>query len=85
MSKKIFPLRTIRKQSGHTQQQVADTIGTYRERFAYWENGLQVPRLESQIKIAVFFNMALVELQKRCEWPLTPHVTVNPELAGGLK
>lgn len=76
MKKQFFPLRELRKKTGHTQQQVADVLGTYRERFAYWENGLQTPRLESQVKIARFFDIQLIELQRACNWPQTPDVIV---------
>lgn len=52
-------LRSLRKENGYTQQQVADGINTSRSAYSQYELGIKQPTLETVIKIAEFYRCSL--------------------------
>lgn len=55
----IERLKELRKQSGLTQQQLADIVGTTQQNIAFWETGRQRPKQPSLIKLANYFNVSI--------------------------
>lgn len=54
----IFPkrLKSLRQESGFTQQEVANKIGINRGSYSNWENGKREPTLENVVKLAKLFK-----------------------------
>lgn len=55
-------LKTLRKDSGLTQQEVADKIYVSRSLYAKYESGLSVPNKETLQKMALLFNTGVNDL-----------------------
>ncbi|HFH8941570.1 TPA: helix-turn-helix domain-containing protein [Streptococcus agalactiae] len=49
-------LKSLRQESGFTQQEVADKIGINRGSYSNWENGKREPTLENVVKLAKLFK-----------------------------
>lgn len=52
-------LKSLRKENGYTQQQVADGINTSRSAYSQYELGIKQPTLETVIKIAEFYHCSI--------------------------
>lgn len=66
MSKNEKPhnrIAELRKEKGLTLQQVADAIGVGNNTISRYENGKREPKLETWIKLAVFFGVSVSYLQ----------------------
>lgn len=55
-------IKNYRKQSGMSQEQMADKIGVSRQAITKWENGTGVPDISNLIAIAELFHVSLDEL-----------------------
>lgn len=49
-------LKSLRQESGFTQQEVADKISINRGSYSNWENGKREPTLENVVKLAKLFK-----------------------------
>ncbi len=56
MSIAFSRLKMFRKQSGYTQEEVADKIGVSRQALAKWEKGDTMPDIESCVKLADLYE-----------------------------
>lgn len=50
-------LKTVRKQNGLTQQQLADKLCVSRQAISSWETGRSIPDIGTLTNIASFFNV----------------------------
>lgn len=55
-------LKTIRKQLGMSQEQLADKLGVSRQAITKWETNIGIPDIENLIAISKLFNMTIDEL-----------------------
>ncbi|MDE5896503.1 MAG: helix-turn-helix transcriptional regulator [Clostridia bacterium] len=55
-------LRTLRKQCGYTQKEVAEKLEIRHQSYAAYENGITVPTLQNFIKLARLYDVSLDEL-----------------------
>ena len=55
-------IREVRNEKHLTQQQLADTVGVYRETIAAWEAGKQTPSVDAIDKVADALNVAVWDL-----------------------
>ena len=60
-------LRQLRKESGKTQQQVADGLGVTRQHYQKFEAGENLPNIENFIALADFFDVSLDYLAGRTQ------------------
>lgn len=51
-------LKSLRKEAGLTQKEIADHFKTSPQSYAQWEKGLRNPSKESLEKLAQFFNVS---------------------------
>ena len=51
-------LKSLRKEAGLTQKEIADRFKTSPQSYAQWEKGLRSPSKESLEKLAQFFNVS---------------------------
>lgn len=51
-------LKSLRKETGLTQKEIADHFKTSPQSYAQWEKGLRNPSKESLEKLAQFFNVS---------------------------
>ncbi|WP_314479949.1 helix-turn-helix transcriptional regulator [Streptococcus cristatus] len=51
-------LKSLRKEAGLTQKEIADHFKTSPQSYAQWEKGLRSPSKESLEKLAQFFNVS---------------------------
>ena len=60
-------LKELRKESGFTQGYVANALEVDQTTVSKWENGESLPRVETLLKIAKFYNVTLdmIELSKK--------------------
>lgn len=76
-------IRTLRKQSGLSQQQVAQALGIDRSAYTYFENGVTDIKMDRLIRLARLFGVGVDELLPE-EW-LSRSVAVNHNAASGGK
>ena len=55
-------LKTLRKNKGVSQQQLADQLHVVRQTVSKWEKGLSVPDAEMLIRLAEFFEVSVSQL-----------------------
>ncbi|BCI60277.1 helix-turn-helix transcriptional regulator [Solibaculum mannosilyticum] len=60
-------LKELRKESGFTQGYVANALEVDQTTVSKWENGESLPRVETLLEIAKFYNVTLdmIELSKK--------------------
>ncbi|MBQ8515686.1 MAG: helix-turn-helix domain-containing protein [Ruminococcus sp.] len=59
MSISFSRLKMFRKQSGYTQEEIAEKLGVSRQAVAKWEKGDTLPDIESCIKLADLYGIAV--------------------------
>ena len=52
-------IKRLRKESGLTQQQVADKVNVSRSAYSQYEMGLKQPTIDTLVKIADLYNCSL--------------------------
>lgn len=62
-------LKTLRRQHGKTQQDIASSLGITRQGYAKYENNLGEPDNSSLVKLADYFNTSVDYLLGRIEFP----------------
>lgn len=67
MSQFSDSLKTVRKQSGKKQREVAEYLGINLRTYQYYEGGRSEPSIPQLIKMADFFMISLDELVGR-DW-----------------
>ncbi|WNO83030.1 helix-turn-helix transcriptional regulator [Streptococcus suis] len=55
-------IKTLRKQAGLSQQELADKIGVLRETISNWERGVSRTNVENIERIATFFQVPVSDL-----------------------
>ena len=55
-------IKTLRKQAGLSQQELADNIGVLRETISNWERGVSRTNVENIERIATFFQVPVSDL-----------------------
>lgn len=55
-------LKSIRKQSGMSQEKLAEKIGVSRQAITKWETGAGIPDIENMVAISSLFNISIDEL-----------------------
>ncbi len=55
-------LKSLRKQYGYTQKEVAERIEIRHQSYAAYENGITVPTLQNFLKLAKLYDVSLDEL-----------------------
>lgn len=55
-------LKTLRKQAGYTQKEVAERIGVAYQSYQAYERGLTVPTLQNFLRLAKLFDVSCDEL-----------------------
>ncbi|WP_449456382.1 helix-turn-helix domain-containing protein [Streptococcus suis] len=55
-------IKTLRKQAGLSQQELADKIGVLRETISNWERGINRTNVENIERIATFFQVPVSDL-----------------------
>ena len=55
-------LKSLRKQDGYTQKEVAERIEIRHQSYAAYENGITVPTLQNFLKLAKLYDVSLDEL-----------------------
>ena len=55
-------LKTLRKNKGYTQEELASRLKVVRQTISKWEKGLSVPDAEMLLKIADEFEVSVSEL-----------------------
>lgn len=55
-------LKTIRKQTGFSQEQLAEKLGVSRQAVTKWETGAGIPDIENIIAISALFGISIDEL-----------------------
>ena len=58
-------LRTIRKQAGMSQEQLAEKIGVSRQAITKWERDAGIPDIENAMAISALFDISMDELFSR--------------------
>lgn len=69
MTNFVDRLRTIRKDKGVTQKQVAQAIGTTEQNYQRYERGSQQPTLPVLLALADYFDVSLDYLVGRSDDP----------------
>ena len=54
--------KTIRKECGFSQKEVADHLSIYQSNVSDWEKNVSRPEYENLIKLAILYNVTLEEL-----------------------
>ena len=62
-------LRTIRKNKGYTQRQVANGCGVTERNYQYYESGEREPSMSTLIALADYFDVSLDYLCGRTDNP----------------
>ncbi|MBQ8687178.1 MAG: helix-turn-helix domain-containing protein [Ruminococcus sp.] len=62
MSIQFSRLKMFRKQSGYTQEEIAEKLGVSRQAVAKWEKGETLPDIESCIKLADLYEIPVDSL-----------------------
>ena len=75
--KSSYPLQKLRKKLNISQDALANLCGTTRDRISMWERAHFPPSLEYQIKLSQALKSPLIDLQRLCKWPETPHVYIR--------
>lgn len=57
-------LQLLRKQSGYSQEQLADKIGIARQTISKWENGQAVPELSGLIRLSEIYGVTIDRIVK---------------------
>ncbi len=60
-------LQLLRKQSGYSQEQLADKIGIARQTISKWENGLAVPELNGLISLSNLYGITIDRIVKESD------------------
>ena len=55
-------LKTLRKQSGMSQEKLAEKLGVSRQAITKWETGSGIPDIENIMAISSLFNISIDEL-----------------------
>jgi transcriptional regulator with XRE-family HTH domain len=69
-------LTQIRTELHLSKAELSRRLGMNPNRVQLWEQGLNTPLLENQMKLARALGLSLQNLQTRCGWPLTPGLGV---------
>ena len=59
-------LKSIRKQAGMSQEQLAEKLGVSRQAVTKWETDAGIPDIENIMAISALFDISIDELQKHC-------------------
>ncbi len=70
-------IKSLRKQQGLTQEQLAAELGIKRSLLAAYEEGRAEPRLQNLLTISVFFGKSIDELLGRSSSASTPKGSVG--------
>jgi transcriptional regulator with XRE-family HTH domain len=70
-------LKKLRKNSGYTQQNVADALHLERSTYSYYETGKTIPDINTIIKLAKIFNVSYIDIFEEEEKQLTHRVKDN--------
>lgn len=62
-------LRSIRKDKGYTQRQVANGIGVTERNYQYYESGEREPSMSTLLALADYFDVSLDYLVGRSDEP----------------
>ncbi len=57
-----FTLKKLRKNSGYTQQQIAEALNIDRSTYAYYESGKTTPDINTIIKLSKIFNVPYTDI-----------------------
>ena len=52
-------IKTLRKQNGYTQQQVADKVNVSRSAYSQYEMGLKQPTIETHVLLAELYKCSI--------------------------
>ncbi|MDO5601492.1 MAG: helix-turn-helix domain-containing protein [Oscillospiraceae bacterium] len=77
-------IKSLRKQKGITQEELAIRLNVVRQTISKWEKGISVPDAEMLIKIADFFEVSTSELLGANDRPAeqeTEQNTISQQLA----
>lgn len=55
-------LKSMRKQSGMSQEKLAEKIGVSRQAITKWENNTGIPDIENMLALSSLFNVSVDEL-----------------------
>ncbi len=55
-------IKTLRKEKGFTQEQLAEILGVSNRSISRWENGVNMPDFDFAIHLAKFFDVSIEEL-----------------------
>ena len=55
-------LKSMRKQSGMSQEKLAEKIGVSRQAITKWENNSGIPDIENMLALSSLFNVSVDEL-----------------------
>lgn len=78
-------LSFLRKKSGMTQEEIANTIGLKRSTICLYENGNSEPSLEKIIKLAHYFSVSIDDLLLKDLRPQSPIFARNLKYLRGQK
>ena len=71
-------LYKLRKQSGLSQEQLAEKLNVSRQSISKWESGISVPEADKLIAISDFFEISLDALLKEKEPPVVKPKSESP-------
>ena len=57
-----YLLKTLRKEKGLTQEQMAEQFGVTNRTISRWENGINMPDISILVEIANYFEIGILEL-----------------------
>ena len=79
LSEKLY---TLRKKSGHSQEQLAEQLSVSRQAISKWESGQSVPESDKLIVISNYFNVSLDYLLKedKEQQPITESSSADASL-----
>lgn len=81
LSEKIYKLR---KNSGLSQEQLAEQLNVSRQAISKWESGTAVPESEKLITISNYFGVSVDYLLKDEEEPVKPENGISNENPGTI-
>ena len=55
-------IKELRKEKGMTQEELAESLGTYRRTVSRWETGRNLPDIDILLEMAELFNVELIEI-----------------------
>ena len=55
-------IKELRKEKGLTQEELAESLGTYRRTVSRWETGRYLPDIDILLEMSELFNVELIEI-----------------------